>query len=319
MRFDLQETPEQAATAADWQRVERFLQLSKAQNTLKAYRSDWKHFVAWCRNADRAPLPATPQTVASYIAEMAEDYKFSTIRRRLTSINKAHDLEGLASPGRSPLVREVKDGIKREIGAKETGKDPLLTDDIVRMVEALGDDLAGARDRCLLLVGFAGCFRRSELVSLDVDDLRFRPEGVVVSVEKSKTDQYGEGTQTAIPYGRREATCPVSALRHWLDVSAITEGAVFRPINKHGHIRPRRLTAGSVALIVKRTAIAAGLDPEKYAGHSLRSGFATQAARSGAKERLIMKQGAWSTDKMVRRYIRDASMFDENAADDIGL
>jgi integrase len=186
------------------------------------------------------------------------------------------------------------------------------------MVDTLPDSLLGIRDRALLLVGFAGAFRRSELVGLDVADVEFKREGLVVTLERSKTDQEGAGRKIGIPYGSNPATCPVRALQAWLEASATTEGALFRTMNRHGHVKDR-LSGQGVAIVVKRCAEAAGLNPDDYAGHSLRSGLATSAAAAGVSERAIMNQTGHKSVNMVRRYIREGSLFRENAAAGVGL
>jgi site-specific recombinase XerD len=301
------------------ERAERYLGTAKAANTIRAYNADWQHFTAWCDDAHRSALPASSETVALYVSDLAATAKVSTIRRRLTTISQAHERAGYPTPTRHPLVRDVLDGIKRELGVLQRGKTPLLLGDVQAMVEDCDDAITGIRDRALLLLGFAGCFRRSEVAGLRVEDLTFVAEGVVVFLHRSKTDQMGEGVKKGIPYGDHAATCPVRAIQAWLDVLGVARGPVFRPITKSGKIGTKALTDRSVALIVKRHALAAGLDPRKYAGHSLRSGFATAAAIAGASERAIIQQGAWASEKMARRYIRDANLFRDNAAGQVGL
>jgi site-specific recombinase XerD len=264
-------------------------------------------------------LPATPDTITLYVSAMADSYRYSTIRRRVTSIHQAHRVAGYPSPTKDSAVDDVLSGIRREIGTFQEGKAPLVTSDIVEMVQALPDSLPGVRDRALMLLGFAGCFRRSELVGLDVRDLRFVPEGVIVMMRRSKTDQSGIGVQKAIPNGGSAATCPVIALHDWLRAGHIESGPIFRAIDQHGNIAEKRMSDKSVALIVKRAALAAGRDPTQYAGHSLRSGLATQAAISGVSEASIVRQGNWKSEKMARRYIRDGSLFRDNAAGQVGL
>ncbi len=210
-------------------------------------------------------------------------------------------------------------GIRRVKGTAQEGKAPTLTADIRAMVTALSSSPIGMRDRALLLLGFAGAFRRSEIVALDVADLQFNRQGVVVTLRRSKTDQEGQGRAVGIPHGAHGATCPVKALRAWLKAAAIDEGPIFRPVNRHGHIAPARLSAGAVAEIVKRCAQAAGLDPANYAGHSLRAGLATSAAAAGVSERAIMAQTGHRSVAIARRYIREGSLFRENAAGAVGL
>lgn len=296
-----------------------FASKAKSDNTLKAYRSDWAEFTAWCDANHVQALPATSETVANYISALAtEGIKASTIQRRLSTISQAHKAAELDTPTKSYRVAMVLDGIKRTIGTAQTGKAAAKVDDITAMVDALDNSTKGLRDRALILVGFAGAFRRSELVALDVADIEFVREGVKITIRKSKTDQHGEGRKVGIPYGVNEATCPVRALQAWLNVSGITEGAVFRSLSKAGRLLDR-LTAQSVALVVKDQASDAGLDASKFSGHSLRAGFATSAAAAGKNERSIMKQTGHRSEAMVRRYIREGSLFLDNAAVGIGL
>jgi integrase len=210
-------------------------------------------------------------------------------------------------------------GIRRANGTAPSAKTPTLTYDIRAMVSTLPDGLLGIRDRALLLVGFAGAFRRSELIAIDCADVDITRDGLVVMLRRSKTDQEGAGRKVAIPFGSNPDTCPVRALESWLKASMISEGAIFRHVNRHGHLQPGRLSSYAVALVVKRTAAAAGLDPAKYAGHSLRSALATSAAIGGTSERSIMAQTGHRSVNMVRRYIRDGNLFRENAAGKVGL
>lgn len=293
---------------------------AKAANTLRAYRSDWGDFTAWCGAHGLEPLPASPETVALYLAALVDaGRKTSTLRRRLSAISQAHQAAGLESPTRDGRVRLVWSGIRRTHGTAQVGKSPAVTADIRAMVGTLGESLAGVRDRALLLVGFAGALRRSELVGLDVADVEQTREGLVVTVRRSKTDQEGAGRRIGIPYGSNPETCPVRALGAWLEASTIGEGALFRPISRHGALGAGRLTSQSVALVVKRAASSAGLDPAQFAGHSLRSGLATAAAAAGVSERAIMATTGHSSVAMVRRYIREGSLFRENAAASVGL
>lgn len=325
LRRDLMRAQDAAAALASAtnaraaEQAERFLAKSKAPNTVRAYAADWKHFAGWCVDAARASLPATPETVALYLSDLAATHKVSTLRRRLTTIGKAHELDGHDTPTRHALVQDVFDGIRRELGFLQHGKTPLLSDDIRALLAVQSDDLVGLRNRALILVGFSGAFRRSELVGVAIADIKWASDGAVLLVRRSKTDQHGEGLKKAIPYGQQPETCPVRTLRDWLDALGETSGAVFRGISKTGKVSERALSDRAVALILKDSALRAGLDPTIYAGHSLRSGFATQAAISGASERSIIRQGGWASEKMARRYIRDASLFRDNAADSLGL
>ncbi|MFB3779045.1 MAG: site-specific integrase [Bryobacteraceae bacterium] len=296
-----------------------YIRQAKAANTVRAYDSDWKHFTAWCEEHGRQALPAAPGTVALYLSALAGTHKASSITRRLSAISQAHQMAGGEAPAAAAEVRTVLAGIRRAKGTAPRTKAPTLTDDIRRMVAALPAGLLGVRDRALLLLGFAGAFRRSELVGLDVSDLEFTTEGLVVSLRHSKTDQEGAGRKVGIPLGSNPGTCPVHALRDWLKVSGIAEGPVFRCVNRHGHVQLGRLSGYAVALVVKRRASAVDLDAARYAGHSLRAGLATSAAIAGASERSIMAQTGHRSVGMVRRYIRDGSLFRENAAARAGL
>ncbi len=300
-------------------RTRGYIAAATAPNTRRAYRSDWTDFVAWCERYDLTALPATPETVARYLSALAAVAKVSTVGRRLTAIAKAHRTAGHDSPTKSEVVHLTMRGIRRTHGIAPTQKAPTLLVDLRAMVAALPETPLGTRDRALLLLGFAGAFRRSELVSLDVADLAFGERGLTVTVRRAKGDQEGAGTIKGIPFGRHGLTCPVTAVRDWLDMSAITDGPVFRPINRHGQIRSARLGDKAVALVVKRAAAAVGLDPDKYAGHSLRAGLATAAAAAGAQERDIMRQTGHRSVQMVRRYIRAGELFHDNAAAIAGL
>jgi integrase len=296
-----------------------YVTASRAASTVRAYSSDWRAFTAWCAAHGLDALPAQPTTVALFITDLARTAKAATIRRRMASISVAHQAAGYANPTSDILVRSTMSGINRTNGVGQVGKSALLTDDIRAMVATLTDNLLGRRDACLLLLGFASAMRRSELVALDVGDVTETNDGLVVTVRKSKTDQEGEGREIGIPYGSNPITCPVRAFRAWLDRSQIEAGPLFRPINRHGQLGKARLSDRAVALVVKRTALAAGLDPKLVAGHSLRSGMATSAARAGATEAEIMNQTGHRSLPVLRRYIRRGSLFTENAAARLGL
>jgi integrase len=211
-------------------------------------------------------------------------------------------------------------GIGRLHGVAQTGVDPVCVDELRAMVSALDDSTpAGLRDRALLVLGFAGAFRRSELVALEVADLAFGVEGLTVTIRRSKVDQEGEGEGVGLPYGSHAATCPVRTVRRWLDAAGIVEGPVFRSVDRHGNVGSQSMAGRSVALIVKRAAEGAGLDPARFSGHSLRAGLATSAAQAGKSERTIMRQGRWRSVTTARRYIRDADLYRDNAAAGIGL
>jgi integrase len=257
--------------------------------------------------------------VASYIAECAGRLKVGSIQRRLNAIAEAHKAVGAESPTLSGIVRNTLKGIKRKFGTAAAQKAPVLTSDIRAMVDGTNAGLIGLRDRALILLGFAGAFRRSEIVGLDVQDCAFGKDGLTITLRRSKTDQDGQGRKIGIPYGSNPETCPVRTLQSWLEQTAIAEGPLFRSVNRHGKALARRLSPADVARIVKKLAKQAGLDPAKYAGHSLRAGHATSAAASGASERSIMNQTGHRSVQMVRRYIREGNLFRENSAGRLGL
>lgn len=301
------------------EQAREFARHSKAANTLRGYRADWRDFCGWCESHALCPLPASPETVAAYIAECAERLKVGSIQRRLNAIAEAHKATGLESPTAVGLVRNTLKGIRRTLGTAAAQKTPTLTDDIRAMVDATEVALIDARDRALILLGFAGAFRRSELVGLDIEDCAFGKDGLTVSLHRNKTDQDGAGRKIGIPYGSNPETCPVRTVQAWLAEAGAETGPLFRSISRHGQVRAARLSGLDVARIVKKLAVRAGLDPAKYAGHSLRAGHATSAAIAGASERSIMKQTGHKSHLMVRRYIRYANLFRENSAGKLGL
>lgn len=299
--------------------TQAYIRRAKAPNTIKAYRSDWLRFESFCKSAGFPALPSTPAAVAAYATDAARSLKANTIDRHLTAISQAHQLAGYPNPGEDKLVRTVMAGIRRTKGITQRGKDPLSPHILRKMLETTPADLRGLRDRALLLVGFAGAFRRSELVELRREDARFTDEGLAVTIPKSKTDQSGEGQIIGIPYGSHPVSCPVRALQAWLEHSRITSGYLFPAIGRWGRISDKSLCDHQLAKIIKRLAGQAGLDAAAFSGHSLRSGLATSAAEGGASERAIMDQTRHRSLKQVRKYIRRGSLFKDNAAAMSGL
>jgi integrase len=260
------------------------------------------------------------ETIATYITSMAESgKKTATIQRHLATIAAAHKAQGAADPTKNEAVRQVFAGIKRTHGSAQTGRLPLLTVDLRAMIQAIPQNLLGLRDRLILLLGYAGAFRRSELVALTVDDLSYVADGVTITIRRSKTDQDGAGQIVGIPHGHHEETCPVLALQRWLEAAGITEGPIFRNVNRHGRLGTSALTNKVVALVVKRSAERVGLDPTKLGGHSLRAGLATQAAINGIADRTIMRQTRHKSHAVFSRYVRDTSLYRNNAAGSVGL
>ena len=299
---------------------------AKAANTWAAYKQDWQAFSDWCKARALAPLAAPSSAVCEYLAEQAGRLKASSLERQLAGIGQAFTAANLPNPCRGPQVREVLKGIKREQAAQAaeesrpvTRKAKAATADVLAlMVHALPESPSGLRDRALLTLGMAGGFRRSELVGLNVADLESTPEGLLVTVRQSKTDQEGKGISKPIAFGRG-ATCPVRALRAWLKEAGITAGPVFRGIDRWGQVQAGRLTGAGAALAIKRAAAGAGLDPEGFSGHSLRRGMATQAGRAGAQGYDIMRLGGWKSERIVNGYIAEGRVWQNTAIYSLGL
>lgn len=287
--------------------VSDYLRAALSDNSRSAYRSDLNQFLTW-----GGTIPASPEMVAVYLAAHAEHHAIATLARRLVSISKAHTAQGLPSPTGSELVRAILRGIRHTHGSAQRQVAPAIKEDVLSMVAGL-KGIKGIRDRALLLIGFAGAFRRSELVSLTVADIEQAKQGLIAQLRFSKTDQEGRGRKVAIPYARG-AVCPVLAYQQWLEMAAITEGPIFRGVNRHGVISETALTPQAVSLVVKERAQAVGLDPAKYAGHSLRSGLVTSAAKLGVSSWKIRQQTGHKSDTMLARYIRDSQIFVDNAA-----
>jgi len=289
-------------------RIAALVEASIADNTRRAYRSDLAHFEAW-----GGQLPAGPAVVASYLAAHTETLSVATLVRRLATISKAHEARGLPNPCRSEIVRATLRGVKRKRGIAQREAKPLLREDLFRVLDAMGDGVKGARDRALLLIGFAGGFRRSELVGLDCADIERVRQGLIITLRRSKTDQEGAGRKVGLPFGRTRH-CPILALDRWLTVAGIDEGPIFRPVDRHGHVAAERLCGEAVSLVVKERVAAAGIDPTCFSGHSLRAGFATSAAQAGVPSFKIRAQTGHAADAMLARYVRDGELFVGNAA-----
>ena len=286
------------------------LKNSKAHNTLRAYNADFKDFSAFCAKNGLNSLPSEPKIVSIYLTYLSSFSKYSTLKRRLASIKVVHKLKGHYIDTKHPIIIENLMGIKRKMGVKQIAKKPLLINDlkvIINVIDQEKNDLKRLQNKALLLVGFAGGFRRSELVSIEYDDLDFVTEGVKIIIKRSKTDQTGQGMIKAIPYFDNKIYCPVTSLRNWINFLNIDKGKIFNISDK------------TVALIIKKYALLAGLDQKKYAGHSLRSGFATSTAETGADERSIMAMTGHKTTQMVRRYINESNLFKNNALNKIKI
>ena len=311
--------PDPAIEAALLERAAGYKLAARSENTRLAYERDWTHFSAWCKGQGYVALPAEPVTLDLYLVAHAETLKPSTLARRLVAISRVHQAAGYEPATRDKDVRETYQGICREQGTAPKRAAPLMVDDLRPILDAAPDTMLGTRDCALLLVGLAGGFRASELVGLTVADVRFVPAGMVVLLRRSKTDQKGEGREIAIGNGKAESTCPVRALRAWLAAASIKKGAIFRSVNRHGKVSPGALTRSRVGNVLRRAADRADLPTVGYSAHSIRAGFATSAAKGGASERSIMKTTGHKSEKMVRGYIRDAKLFQDNAGDALGL
>jgi integrase len=304
-----------SAAALDYARA------AAAANTQRAYRAAWRDFKDWCAVTGRAALPAAPETVGTFLAARASTHKAASLNLRLAAIGQAHRLKGYRLDTGHPAIRETVKGIRRTHGTAPKKKEAAVSAVIRDAVDALAKrpGLRALRDRALLLVGFAAALRRSELVALDVTDVACVPEGMILTLRRAKTDQEGRGVEIAIPFGSAERTCPVLTLGAWLQAAGIEAGAIFRSVNRHGGLGAARLSDRDVARVVKASVAAAGYDPTPYAGHSLRSGFITTAARAGVSEAHIQTQSRHKSLPVLRSYIRRGSLFIDNAAARVGL
>ena len=299
------------------------LKSSKANNTLRAYKSDFRDFGAFCAKHGLSSLPSEPKIIALYLTHLSKNSKISTIRRRLVSISIVHKLKGHYIDIKHPIITENLLGIKRVKGSIQKGKKPLLISHLKSIINVINEqkneEIKKFRDRSIILIGFGGGFRRTELISIDYEDLEFVPEGLKITIRRSKTDQFGEGMIKGLPYFPNEIYCPVTSLKKWLEVSKIKSGPIFRRFSKGSLLTENRLTDQSVVLLMKKYLDLAGIENKNFAGHSLRAGFATVAAESGADERSIMAMTGHKTTQMVRRYIREANIFKNNALNKIKI
>ena len=298
------------------------LRSSKAVNTLKAYQADYKDFSAFCIKNGLSYMPTEPKILSLYLTHLSATSKFSTLKRRIASISVIHKMKGHYLDTKHPIIIENLHGIKRVKGTNQKSKKPILINDLKMIIDVIDEYINHCelpetekikkiknkkRDKAIILIGFAGGFRRSELVNINYEDVEFVPEGIKIFIKRSKTDQSGEGMIKAIPYFDNKIYCPVIALKNWIEFSEIKSEKIFGISDK------------SVALIIKKYAAKSGLDANKYGGHSLRSGFATSAAESGAEERNIMTMTGHKTTQMVRRYIQEANLFKNNALNKIKI
>ena len=300
------------------------LQNSKSSNTVRAYKSDFNDFALFCVKNGFKSLPSDPKVVSLYLTHLStKSVKISTLKRRLVSIGVIHKLKGHYLDTKHPSIIENLMGIKRRKGINQKGKKPLLISYLKEIINVIDqqkkDEIKKLRDRSIILIGFSGGFRRNEIVSLDHDDLDFVSEGLKITLKRSKTDQYGEGSIKALPYFDNSRYCPVISIKKWIEISQINSGPLFRRFTKGSNLSDKRLSDQTVALLIKEYLELAGIDSKNYSGHSLRSGFATSAAEAGVEERSIMAMTGHKSTEMVRRYIKEANIFKNNALNKIKI
>lgn len=288
--------------------VQQFLSNSTSTSTRRAYRADLRHFEAW-----GGALPSSPNKVAEYLAALATTHTASTITRRLAGLAKAHRAMGADDPTKAEIVRATMRGIRRTIGTAQRVAKPILREDLFAILDRMGNKSKDIRDKALLLIGFAGAFRRSELVALDVADIEHVRQGMIITLRRSKTDQAGAGRKIGIPLGRTR-WCPVAHLTNWLDHAGLGEGPIFQPINRNKRVSNQRLSGEAVSIIVKKRVEAAGFNAGEYSGHSLRAGLATSAVLAGVSTHCIRRTTGHASDAMLARYVRISELFTENAA-----
>jgi site-specific recombinase XerD len=300
------------------------LKSSKANNTIRAYKSDFNDFGLFCAQNGFKSLPSEPKIISLYLTHLStKEVKMSTLKRRLVSIGVIHKLQGHYLDTKHPSIVENIMGIKRRKGSFQKGKKPLLINDLKVLINVIdnnnNEEIMRVRDRSIILIGFSGGFRRNEIVSLDFNDLDFVSEGLKINLKRSKTDQFGEGSVKGLPYFDNSLYCPVLSVKKWIEISNIKSGPLFRRFTKGSKLTNNRLTDQTVALLIKKYLKLAGIESKNYSGHSLRSGFATSAAESGAEERSIMAMTGHKSTEMVRRYIKEANLFKNNALNKIKI
>ena len=295
--------------------VRSYLAAEKSANTRRAYAADWADFTLWCHKGKLDSLPATPISVATYLAQLADaGLKAKTIQRRTAAIRSFHLAAGLEPPTNAEGVKAVMRGIRRTLGTTKTKKAPATAEVVTSLLAVFPATLAGIRDRALVLVGFAAGLRRSELVNLDISDVSWRRKGLLLHIRHSKTDQEGAGAHIPIPAGSKLQ--PVAALSAWLEASGITDGPIFRQVDRHGRLGAQRLSDRSVARIVKRAIAAAGIDESVFSGHSLRAGFVTSALEAKVDHFKIMAITRHVKVDTLKEYDRRENGFDDHAGED---
>ena len=300
-------------------KARRRLAKQKSDNTIKAYNSDWNDFVRWCREHGEPELPTTPETIVNYVNDLADEVKANTISRRISAISENHIAAGYRreNPAKSSLVAMTINSIRREKGTFQKGKAPILYETLFLFSDLFGEDIISLRDKAVILLGFAGAFRRSELVAIDMRDLTFSLEGLKVFIPRAKGDQEGEGKEIAIPYAPVKKVCAATAVKEWIHAAGIKDGPLFRGFFKGNKMKTTPLSDRMVANLVKQYAKRAGLNAENFSGHSLRRGFATSAAQHNSSVFSIMQQTRHKTERMVHRYVDQGNMFNNNPLNDI--
>lgn len=311
-----------------------YVEAARAANTLRGYRSDWREFTTWCTGHDVEPIPAAASVVTGYLSDLARaGAKVGTMSRRLSAIKFAHQLRNLPDPTRNARVVAVWEGIRRTHGAPPDQAAPLMPPELFDVLDACPSvkvwrtqgrpeepDLAGARDRALLLVGFVAALRRSELAALNLDQVAEHPNGLVLTLPRSKTNPTGEHVELVVlPRAANPARCPVVALTHWLHLAGITGGPVFRSVGKSNQPAVRALHPESVNTLVQKAVARAGMDPGPYSAHSLRAGFVTYAHLRGASDRAIAHQTRHRSLATLGTYVRVQQAWTDNAATILGL
>jgi integrase len=299
------------------EKAKQYMEKSLSNKTIKVYQQVWRDFKDWCQQHDLPSLPASPETIVRYITVLSENNKPATIKKKMAAISQAHKTLGFPSPVENELIRRTFRGIQKELGTKQTRKSPLLLEDLQEILEVVPDTKVGLRDRTVLIIGFVGAFRRSELATIRVEDLERTREGIIVHINGSKTDALSEGQQVSLPYGSNPTTCPIRTLERWLEVANITEGFIFPsfdPRSQSGYINEK-----TIASIVKKYCKKIGLNPDLYSGHSTRAGFVTTSALKGIPERQIQRQTRHKNTSTLQKYIRPTKQFSDNAVVKLGL
>jgi integrase len=301
-------------------KAKEFATSSFAELTLKGYQKDWKLFEAWCEKQKLLAFPCPINTLILYVTDLAnKGYKVSTLERKVYAIAHIHFITNLPLNLKDRDFKIVFSGIKRKLGTIKKGKAPLMIRTLREIAQELkGDDNITIRDKALITFGWASAMRRSEIIALNWFDIVYIDEGILVNIRKSKTDQYGQGQKIAILYGNNEDTCPVRNLKKWQAVSGDNE-AIFTSVNKAGIISNKKLADTDVARIIKKLLVNIKLDPSEFAGHSLRSGFITTAAKHSVPDHIIMKHSRHKTSQMLQVYTRDTSLVKDNATAMVGL